>query len=202
MGRDRCVHNLGIFGGTFDPVHIGHLILAEMAREQFNLSKIFFVPAGLSPFKKTTVATGEQRLRMIKLAISSHPNFKVSDFELKLPRPSYTYDTVCHFRHLFPQSRLFFLLGEDAFKDLPGWHRVQELCELVTFLVAMRSTDSVVPPGGVNLRFRVLNSPFVDISSSLIRERCRKEKSIRYLVPERVARYIEKEQLYGLEKCL
>jgi len=171
-----------------------------MAREQFHLGKVFFVPAFTSPFKRATRAAGSQRLAMVKLAIAGQPAFQVSAVELEQPGPSYTYETAIYFRKQFPAARLFFLLGEDAFSELDRWYRVAQLCRLVTFLVAPRSRENFCLPRGLKVKYRRISSPLIDISATLIRQRCRQGKSVRYLVPDSVYLYLKKERLYGLGK--
>jgi len=180
---------LGIVGGTFNPIHLGHLILAECAREQCRLDAVWFMPAAAPPHKSSRwLLDGRTRLRLIRLAVRGHPAFCGCDLELRMGGVSYTIRTVRTLKARFPKTQLFFILGSDMLK-VP-WYRFKELQRLCTFVVADR--------GSTTLRrgMRRIVMPHVDISSSMIRERVRRGQSIRYLVPEPVARYIARHRLF------
>ena len=183
---------LGILGGTFNPVHLGHLILAECAREQYALDQVWFIPTAIPPHKPfQDLLDATQRLALIRLAIRGHPSFKASDLELKLGGISYTLRTIRLIRARQPKARLFLLVGSDMLQV--SWYGLSELSRLCTFVVAQRSGDIQsrrIP------RMRRLVMPQVDISSSLIRARIRRGQSIRYLVPDAVARAIAHRRLY------
>ena len=178
------VERVGIFGGTFDPIHQGHLLLAEAALEEFDLERILFIPAGISPFKQDRPpgATAEQRLAMLQLATASEPRFSVDARELHREGPSYTVDTVRALMGDHPGVRFLFLIGADNLPDLSKWHGIAELMNLVDFAVFDR--------GGVGDAAADLGFPIVrrriDISSTEIRERAASGLSIRYMVPEQV----------------
>ena len=190
--------SIGIYGGTFDPVHHGHLILARDAVEQLGLSHLIFVPAAISPHKLVSVpgANGAQRLAMLRAAIIGEPRFAVDPCELDRPGPSYTVDTLLDLRRRLPAgTALWYLIGEDNVAKLDTWHRAAELVTLATFVV-FRRTDRPVPVHpAAKTSFPVLERR-VDLSATEIRKRVAAGLSIRYLVPESVAAIIETEPLY------
>lgn len=181
---------IGIYGGTFDPVHHAHLILAREAREQLGLTEVRFVLAAQSPDKLDQQSAGaEARWEMLRVAIEGEPGFTASRIELDRPAPSYTIETVEAFHAAQPDAELFFLLGEDNLAGLPRWHRFEALRKLVRFVVLDRT--GVAPDvGHLTIRRRI------DISSTAIRNRVAGGQSIRYLVPEAVEQIIRCEQLY------
>ncbi len=200
MDRDKSVHKLAIFGGSFNPVHHGHLIMAEMAQNQFGLDKVIFVPAGISPFKDEPAVSGQKRLKMLRLAISRHPFFEASAIELLRSGPSYTIETVKHFEKKYPGAKLFFLLGSDTFSEINRWHQAEDLIRKLIFLVALRSSSRITTPAGFRVKYKLISAPLIEISSTLIRKLLGSGKSIRYLVPDSVYRYIRREGLYGLAR--
>lgn len=185
---------IGIYGGTFDPVHHGHLILARQALEEFKLDRLVFVPAAESPFKihnQTTPAA--DRLAMLQSAIANEDRFLVDPIEIERGGISYSIDTVKMFRSRDPGAELFFLVGEDNAYRLTEWHRFEELKKLVYFVVLSRSEDFQSPEYPVVQRR-------IEISSTEIRNRVANQESITYLVPESVKCYIEQQQLYHGER--
>lgn len=187
------VERVGIFGGTFDPVHHGHLLLAEAALEQLDLDRILFIPAALSPFKQDRPpgASAEQRLRMLRLATASEPRFGVDDREIHRDGPSYTLDTVRSLLGDHPGVRFLLLIGADNLAELERWHRIDELRNLVDFAVLDRGDD----PGATECGFPVVKRR-VDLSSTEIRERLAKGLSIRLMVPAPVYDVIMSEHPY------
>jgi nicotinate-nucleotide adenylyltransferase len=181
---------IGIYGGTFDPVHHGHLILARQALEEFKLDRLVFVPAAESPFKihNHTTPAGD-RLAMLRLATAGEDRFSVDPLEIERGGVSYSIDTVKMFRSRDPGAELFFLVGEDNAYRLAEWHRFEELKKLVGFVVLSRSEDFQSPEYPVVQRR-------IEISSTEIRNRVANQESITYLVPESVKHYIEQHQLY------
>ena len=183
------VERVGIFGGSFDPVHLGHLILAEAALEELDLDRIIFIPAGVSPFKQDRPpgASPEQRLAMLRLATAGEPRFSVDDRELHRLGPSYAIDTVRSLMGDYPGVRFLFLIGADNLSDLPRWHEADELMRLVDFAVFDRedSGASLVGESGLPVVRRR-----IDISSTEIRQRVTVGLSIRFMVPEQVYDYI------------
>jgi nicotinate-nucleotide adenylyltransferase len=185
---------IGIYGGTFDPVHHGHLILAHQALEEFKLDRLVFVPAAESPFKiHNHTAPATDRLAMLQLAIRGEDRFEVDPLEIERGGVSYSIDTVKMFRSRDPEAELFFLVGEDNAYRLTDWHRFEELKKMVGFVVLSRSEDFQSPEYPVVQRR-------IEISSTEIRNRVANGESITYLVPESVKRYIEQHQLYHGER--
>ncbi|MEZ5406238.1 MAG: nicotinate (nicotinamide) nucleotide adenylyltransferase [Verrucomicrobiia bacterium] len=183
---------IAIYGGTFDPVHQGHLILARTALETFHWDKLYFVPCAQSPHKKNNpVASDQDRLKMLQLAIKGEMQLKVDDFEIRQGGISYSIDTVNHFQKKFPRAKLFWLLGADQIAKLKMWHRFEELKQKVTFIFLNRDETK---KGA--LRNKLLLTRRIDISATEIRSRLKKSLSIRYLVTEEVAHYIKKEKIY------
>jgi nicotinate-nucleotide adenylyltransferase len=197
----------GIFGGTFDPIHCGHLILAEQCREACRLDRVLFVPAGQPPHKSDRQITpGKQRLEMVDLAIAGHASFTASNIELERPGPSYSVDTLEELARQNPDDELFFLIGSDSLTDLPYWYQPQRVASLATLVVATRPGNerpdveplrAVIGPEAVQrLLEHLVEIPLVEISSSLVRKRVAQGQSIRYLVPRAVECYIEIHTLY------
>jgi nicotinate-nucleotide adenylyltransferase len=185
---------IGIYGGTFNPVHHGHLILARQALEEFKLDRLVFVPAAESPFKiQNHSAPAGDRLAMLRLAIAGEDRFSVDPLEIERGGVSYSIDTVKMFRNRDPGAELFFLVGEDNADRLTEWHRFEELKKLVYFVVLSRSEDFQSPEYPVVQRR-------IEISSTEIRNRVANQESITYLVPESVKHYIEQHQLYQGER--
>ncbi len=197
---------IGIYGGTFDPIHIGHLLLAESCREQIPLDKVFFVPAGIPPHKRgTPVTAAPDRLAMLQLAIFGEETFEVCRYEIDREAVSYTVDTVRWFRASWPDAELFLLIGADMWHDLPHWRETREICRLATPVAVCRpgsrepgpETLSFLPPEDRPQRgsFRV-EMPAIGISASEIRTRVAAGKSIRFRVPRAVEAYISMHRLY------
>jgi len=181
---------IAIYGGTFDPVHHAHLILAREAIETLDLDKVILVPAAISPLKKAApVVSGEVRLAMLRAAIKGEPEFEVDECELLRPPPSYTIDTVEEIRRRECDAALYCLIGEDNIEQLPRWHRFVELEKMVRFVVLDRS-------GKQPTHSYQLIHHRIDISATDIRRRVAQNESIRYLVPESVEEIIQRKKLY------
>ena len=189
---------LGILGGTFDPVHLGHLLVAEQAREVLALDRVLFVPAGRPPHKPPEPITPfALRLRMVSLALDRTPGFLSSELEGDETRASYTVETLRRLRgQLGEADEVFLLLGEDSLLDLPGWREPEEIQRLARIAVYPRPGippgDAPTPPAGV-MR---LDGPRLQLSSTEIRARAQAGKSIRFLVPEPVRLFIQQQGLY------
>lgn len=190
--------NLGILGGTFNPPHTGHLLLAECARVECALDAVLFIPAYLSPFKKEQPAVGaEIRAEMVELAVSDNRHFQVSLSEVRRRDVSYTVDTLRELREQRPQDSLVLILGADAFKDFPLWMHPEQVVQLARIAVAIRpgfALDLDAHPFGQYAT--PFPMPLIDISASVVRARVRAGKSIQYLVPWTVLTFIEANGLY------
>ena len=202
---------IGIYGGSFDPVHLGHLIAAESAREQASLDRVIFVPAAQSPHKTDrTLAGAADRLAMLELATAGHAAFEVSSVELERGGVSYTVETLAEMRGRFPDDQLVLLLGPDAVRGLASWRepkRIAELAELVTISrIGLDDVDQLRDDAklrellGATLLERCVagcvRMPAVGVRATAIREAVRAGRSIRYLVPAAVATYIQQRGLY------
>ncbi|QRG70535.1 nicotinate-nucleotide adenylyltransferase [Brevibacillus choshinensis] len=187
--------HVGIMGGTFDPIHCGHLLAAEQAREQAGLDEVWFMPTHIPPHKKrdglTSAAT---RLQMVELAVADHESFRVTDIELKREGPSYTYDTIVQLVDQFPDCRFSFIIGGDMVEILPKWYRYEELSRLIGFIGLARPGATLEQVSREDVTF--VEMPVWDISSTLIREKAAAGQSIRYLVPNSVERYIKENRFY------
>lgn len=186
---------IGILGGTFDPIHIGHLAMAKMAQDQMRLDQVIFVPSFLPPHKSSgQIVAANDRLKMVRLAIKGARGFSVSDFEVKKTGKSYSVDTLRHFKKVFPKgTKLFFIVGEDAYTGLKNWRKIEEILNIVEFIVVNRP-GPFEKTGRVHCHHVVM--PGIDISSSYIRQRIGQKKEVKYFVPEDVFRYINKNKLY------
>jgi len=181
---------IAIYGGTFDPVHHGHLILAREAIETLRLQKVIFVPAAVSPFKKSgPVASGQIRLSMLRAATKDEIGFAVDDCELRRPPPSYTIDTIEDVQRRERDAEIYCLIGEDNVAELARWHRFVELEKIVRFVVLDRTG------GPANYSYEIIRRR-IDISATEIRNRVASGQSIRYFVPQAVEEMIRREKLY------
>jgi len=181
---------IGIYGGTFDPIHHGHLILARDAMEELELAEIIFIPAAVSPHKlKGTAAAPEARLEMLRATVAGEKRFAIDEIELQRPPPSYTIETIETLRSRQSAAQFFYLVGEDNIARLASWHRFAELRALVQFIVLDRSAVRTEHP------YRAIRR-HLDISGTEIRNRVATGRSIRYLVPAAVEKIIRDRQLY------
>jgi|ERR1700730_5252268 len=183
------MRKIGIYGGTFDPIHHAHLILAREARELIQLEKVIFVPAAVSPGKDSPVAPAEMRLSMLWAAIEDETGFAIDDCELRRGPPSYTIDTIEEIRKREGDVEIFLLVGDDNLPTLTKWHRFTELEKMVRFVVLNRAGDST--PHNYQFIHRK-----IDISATEIRKRVASGRSIRYLVPPSVEEIIRRHDLY------
>ncbi len=198
---------LGILGGTFDPVHYGHLVLAECCREHCRLDRVLFLPAAVPPHKTAyEVTPAADRVEMLKLAIGGHPEFEVSTYEVERGGVNYTFETLAAIQRQYPDAELFFLLGSDSLNDLPRWREPRRICELATLAVAQRAGSPeqdwqpiaglVTPERLAAYRACQTTMPQIGISSNDLRHRVAEGRTIRYLVPRAVEKYIETHALY------
>ena len=184
---------IGLYGGSFDPIHHGHLILARQALEELSLDKVIFVPAAESPFKANhTTASAQDRTTMVQLAVQRETTFSVDPLEIERKAPSYTIDTARTYRARYPHDAIFFLVGEDHLPALPTWNEFSELDRLVQFAILSRSDEPL------EVTYPVIRRR-IDLSSTEIRNRVANGLSISYLVPEVVLQYIEQKNLYRRE---
>jgi len=199
---------VGLYGGSFDPVHHGHLIVARSVAEHLGLDRFYLLPSSRPPHKETNALTvANHRAAMVELAVAGEPVLAMSDAELKRHGPSYTIDTVHHFRETLEENaELFWLIGGDWLADLPTWRRAEELVDACSIVTAVRPgwsgfdrqrlVDVWGEPRAERLVGGIVETPMIDISSTDIRGRVRAGRSIRYLVPDSVADYIAAEGLY------
>ena len=196
---------IGIMGGTFDPIHVGHLMTAEAVRDEFGLDKVLFIPAAVPPHKlDQQVTDARHRYLMTVLATTSNPHFDVSSIEMDRPGPSYTIDTIYELRRQYGENTdLFFITGADAIAEIPTWDRIEELLGLCQFIAATRpgllpNVDNIKEYFGElgSARIHRLETPELEISSTNIRDRLKRGFSIKYIVPPAVEDYIYKEGLY------
>ena len=195
-----------IFGGTFDPIHKGHLILAENAYRQFGLDQVLFMPAPNPPHKTgNRISPFQDRFEMVRMAIAGRPGFAVSDLEERLEGLSYTARTLTEYHRLYPEEELYLILGADAFYEITGWYHPEVIMDLAGLITAVRSYEGALPAMQDQKRFlereydarvELLEADAVDISSSMIRECLKKGEDIREFVPEPVCRYISEHGLY------
>ncbi|MBI2916794.1 MAG: nicotinate-nucleotide adenylyltransferase [Chloroflexi bacterium] len=208
LSRGRAVARIGVLGGTFDPVHLGHLVIAENARCCLDLDKVLFIPAGQPWLKVSTrrdsITAAEHRLAMVRLAIASNPAFELDTREVERQGPSYSVDTLEELRVAHPSgTEFYFIVGWDLLGQLPAWHQPQRLLELCRLVAVPRPSyhrpldrlEAVLP--GIGERLVSLDWPRLAISASNIRQRRAQGLSIRYLVPPEVLGYIEEHGLYA-----
>ena len=198
---------LGIFGGTFDPVHLGHLLLAETCLEQCALDEVWFVPALLPPHKQQHALTSaSQRVEMLQLAVSGHRQLAVSTIELDRGGISYTWETLQGIHDAHPDCELFFLMGADSLHDLPHWREPQRICELALPIAVRRAgsaeinfnpLESIAQPHQIAAMRRCqIEMPLIELSSTDLRQRIAAHQSVRFRLPRAVEKYIETQGLY------
>jgi len=194
---------IGVFGGTFDPVHLGHLILAEQCREQGRLDQVWFVPAARPPHKlQGELSPFAQRVEMLNLALAGQAAFRVEELERDRPGPGYTAVTLEELQQRHPEHEWFLVVGGDALRDLPGWYQPERIVARAELLVMPRPGVDLPPveelPAklGPAARVQVADVPLIGISSTELRQRIREGRSVRYLVPRAVEAYIRDKRLY------
>ena len=189
--------------GTFNPIHNGHLQMAETVLEQTKMDKIIFIPAFLPPHKDIGVLNPIHRLKILEIAVENNKHFEVDPIEYKRNEKSYTYYTIKelykNYEHV--EGKINLIIGEDAFAKIASWHKAQELADLVKFLILPRSND--FKPDELikkieldRIDYQVINAPFIDISSTKIRERIRNNQSLKGFVPKKVEIYLKQNKLY------
>jgi nicotinate-nucleotide adenylyltransferase len=194
---------LGLFGGTFDPPHLGHLILAEESYSQLSLEKVLWIVSGQSPLKlDRQLSPVAARIEMVQAAIADNTHFTLSRVDIDRPPPHYTIDTLEILAKEFPRDEFYFIIGEDSLRDLPKWREPQEIIKHAMLVVLKRpgnhfdmsDLESKIP--GVSSRVAWVNAPQLEIASSDIQKRIREGKSVRYMVTDEVRRVIEEKGLY------
>ena len=201
---------LGLFGGTFDPVHYGHLLLAESAREQCQLDQVWFLPTAIPPHKQGHEPTpAAARIEMLELAVAGHEAFAVSRYEVDRGGVNYTFETLTHFRQEDPDGELFFLMGADMLHDLPHWREPARICQLAIPVVVGRPgagepdfdclSGVTTPERLETIRRHLVRMPLVGLSGTEIRRRAAEGLSIRYQTPRAVEKYIQTHDLYAQE---
>lgn len=196
---------IGILGGTFNPVHMGHLLMSEYAKEAAGLDIVILMPSGISYMKAhTNVLPGWQRLKMLELSIENNPNLMTSDIEVRREGNTYTYETLLHLRRICPHAEFYFIVGADSLFSIENWVKPDVIFQNCVLLAANRNN---VPQDTLNAKklelearfhanIMMMDFPQIDISSTTIRENVRAGKSIRYMVHENALQYIQKNQLY------
>ncbi|HLO86635.1 MAG TPA: nicotinate (nicotinamide) nucleotide adenylyltransferase [Nostocaceae cyanobacterium] len=204
------MQRLAIFGGTFDPIHWGHLLIAETALAQVSLEQVIWIPSSNPPHKQA--ALFEHRLAMLQLATQDHPGFTISLIEREHPRTSYAINTLINLSACYPNTHWYWIIGLDAFQTLPRWYRSYELAQMCNWLIAPRllggetiaqselickQVEQKLREHSSTIHWQLLSTPLVGVSSSMIRQLCRVHHSIRYLVPDSVRLYIAEHNLYS-----
>ena len=199
----KKLKKIGILGGTFNPVHIGHLLIAQDALEQAGLDCVWFIPTAMPPHKHADhLASAAQRLAMVRLAIRGDNRFTVDDLEIKRGGKSYSVDTLTELRRREPGARFYFIIGGDSLAELHTWKNVPRLVELCSFIVVTRPGFNNVANTRLSasirrkLRLQFVNGHVCDVASRDIRSRVARGQSVRYLVPENVFRYIRRRKLF------
>lgn len=196
----RRREKLGILGGTFNPIHLGHLLIAQDALEQAGLDRVLLIPSATPPHKPNdNLATARHRLSMVKLAIRGDRRLAVDDREIKRGGISYSVDTVTELKRQWPRADFYFIIGTDSLHELPTWKNYQQLIRLCSFLAVARPGYKVKfrqPVGANSARVTIIVGHACDVASREIRMRIAKRQSIRYLVPEAVRKYIAEQKLY------
>lgn len=183
---------IGILGGTFDPPHMGHLIVAEEVRIALGLDEVWFMPTNEPPHKKKAMTDGKNRIEMVKKAIDGNPSFKVNVIEMDRVGKSYTFDTMTLLKNQHPNTEFYFIIGADMVEYLPHWNKIDELMKIVKFVGVKRQGFQLISSYPV----LEIDIPMIDISSSMIKKRLTENKTVHYLIPESVYTYISEERLY------
>ncbi|MDX9702792.1 MAG: nicotinate-nucleotide adenylyltransferase [Candidatus Auribacterota bacterium] len=202
---------IGIFGGTFNPVHIGHLIIAQEVMLAKKLDQIRFLPNANPPHKQDLMLIdAKHRFEMIRLATESYGQFAVDDYEMQYDGYSYTIDTMSHFENAFKNTQLYFIIGADSLLELFLWKDAQTLVDRFSFIIALRNGSELNVSVFAQLPFEkrlqeklansVVQTPMIDIASRNIRDRIKKSMPVRFMLPDNVIQYIEKHNLYGYKK--
>ncbi|MDU5185342.1 MAG: nicotinate-nucleotide adenylyltransferase [Peptoniphilus harei] len=194
----------GIFGGSFNPIHYGHLMICEYIKEEMGLDKVIFIPTGNPPHKELELSA-EDRYEMVNLAISPNPDFEISDIETTRVKLSYTVDTIRELKEIYKEEKLYFLIGLDSLFQLKTWKKIEDLSQEIEFVVALR--PGYIDKKEINneidflrenfgTKINLIKTPLYEISSTDLRDRIHEGKSLRYLIPKKVLDYIEESGFY------
>lgn len=187
--------NIGLYFGSFNPIHTGHLIIASHVVNQTNIQQVWLVVSPQNPFKTATGLLNEyDRLHLVNLAIDDETRIRAADVEFKLPRPSYTIDTLTYLREKYPQHQFSIIMGSDGFQNLPKWKNADLLVKEYPIIIYKRPGFDITDT--LNASVQILDAPMLDISATFIRNTIREGKSIRYLVPDKVREEIERNNYY------
>lgn len=187
--------NIGLYFGSFNPIHIGHLIVASHVADHTDIQQVWFVVSPQNPLKPSSVLLNEyHRLHLVQLAIEDDNRLRASDAEFRLPKPSYTIDTLTYFSEKYPQHRFTVIMGSDSFQNLPKWKNFELLIKNYRFIIYRRPGFEIADRFNADLT--ILDAPLLQISATAIRENLRSGKSIRYLVPDRSREEIERNNYY------
>lgn len=187
------MQRVGILGGTFDPPHCGHLLIAQEVMFKKGLDQIWFLPSNIPPHKERAVSSGEDRINMVNLAVENNQSFHVNTIEFERDEPSYTVETIKILKERYPLSQFYFIIGADMVEYLPKWHKIDELLREITFIGVKREGFTLETPYPIE----EIEVPFFEVSSSFLRMRSKKKGNLKYFVPEKVKKYIEEKNLYG-----
>lgn len=193
---------VGIMGGTFDPLHIGHMMAAEAARESYGLEEVWFMPSHIPPHKHEAYVSGADRLAMVEETVKGHEAFRTLDWEVSSDGVSYTIDTIRKLQAEYPQLDFYFIIGADMVQYLPKWQGIEELAQRITFIGVERpgtQLDLEALPHAIAAKVLLADMPLVEISSTKLRERAAAGRSIRYMVPDAVYDYVQRSGLYGVQ---
>jgi nicotinate-nucleotide adenylyltransferase len=186
---------IGLFFGSFNPVHVGHLIIANHVAENCNLDEVWLVVSPQNPFKKNQNLLNEyDRLHLINLAIGNHTKLKASDIEFNLPKPSYTIDTLVYLKEKYPKHEFSLIMGSDNLKGLPKWKNSEVIIKNYPIIVYQRPNEESIENHGAIVTF--LETPLLNISSTYIRQQIKHQKSCQYLLPDAVLKYIDEMNFY------
>ena len=194
----------GIFGGSFNPIHYGHLMICEYIKEEMGLDKVIFIPTGNPPYKELELSA-KDRYEMVRLAISPNPDFEISDIETTRVKKSYTVDTIRELKKIYKEEKLYFLIGLDSLFQLKTWMKIGDLSQEIEFVVALRpgyldreeiNKEIDFLRENFGTKINLINTPLYEISSTDLRDRIREGKSLRYLIPKKVLDYIEESGFY------
>lgn len=187
--------HIGLYFGSFNPIHTGHLIIANHVLQHSDIDKVWFVLSPQNPLKPAATLLNEyDRLHLVELAIKDNPGFRASNVEFHLPKPSYTIDTLTYLREKFPHEKFFVILGSDSLQNIRNWKNWEALIAQYPLIIYKRSGYDALPPDSA--RAQIMDAPILDISAAFIRSQIRDKKSVQYLLPELVWKYVQENRYY------